>query len=328
LPIEHSPFVWIAFVVGVLLLLTLDIGVFHRRAHRIGFREAVVWSTGWVSLAVTFGIGVYFWLGSRPALEYATGYLVELSLSIDNLFVFAVILSAFGVPLPFQHRVLFWGIVGALVMRGGFILAGSALLHAFHWTIYLFAGLLIFAAIRVVKETEPGDPRDNWVLKTLGRFVPIVPEYHGQHFTIVRDGKRVGTALLAVLILIEISDIMFAVDSVPAILAITQDPFLVYSSNVFAILGLRSMYFVLGGVLDKFQYLRFGLALILGFIGVKLLVNEVYEIEVWWSLIFIVTVVSSSILVSLIVSRRAAKRPPYRYVTPPAAPKPGPSERH
>jgi tellurite resistance protein TerC len=287
----------------VLLLLALDVGVFHRRAHRIGFRDAVVWSAGWISLAVLFGIGVYLWLGTQSALEFATGYAVEFSLSVDNLFVFAVILSAFGVPLAFQHRVLFWGIIGALVMRGAFILAGSALLHAFHWTIYLFAGLLIFAAVRVIKESEPGDPRDNRILRVLGRFVPIVPEYHGQNFTIVRDGKRIGTALLAVLVMIEISDIMFAIDSVPAILSITKDPFLVYSSNVFAVLGLRSLYFVLGGILEQFRYLRFGLAIILGFIGVKLLASDLITIPVWTSLVFIVTVVAGSILFSIIAAR-------------------------
>jgi tellurite resistance protein TerC len=296
----HHPLVWSALIFGVLALLAIDIGIVHRRAHRITMREATAWTIVWISIALTFGVIVFFWLGSTPALEYATGYLIELSLSVDNLFVFAVIFTALGVPSIYQHRVLFWGIVGALVMRGAFIFAGTAFLHAFHWSIYVFGAFLIVAAVRIVRETGEANPADARILYWLSRVVPLTPHYHGSAFTIVQNGRRVATALFGALVLIEASDLMFAIDSVPAILAITRDPFLVFSSNAFAVLGLRSMYFVLSNVLERFHYLKFGLGIILGFVGLKLMISEVVHLPVWSSLLVMAVCIGASIAASLL----------------------------
>mgnify|MGYP001366470596 CR=1 FL=1 len=257
-----SPWLWAGFTVFVLLLLTLDLGIFHRRPHAISVREAALWTAGWVSLAAVFNIGVYLTAGSERGLEFTAGYLVELALSVDNMFVFALIFGWFAVPKAYQHRVLFWGILGALVMRLIFILLGSALLESFHWIIYFFGAFLIYTGFKILRERETHvDPEANLALRLLRRVMPVSSEYHGQRFTIVEAGKRVATPLLAVLVLIEATDLVFALDSVPAIFAITNDPFIVYTSNVFAILGLRSLYFALAGFLRQFHHLHYGLAL-------------------------------------------------------------------
>jgi tellurite resistance protein TerC len=295
----HHPLVWFGLIAGVLALLAIDIGVVHRRAHKIGMREATAWVVVWVTIATAFGVGVYFWLGSTAAVEYTTGYLIELSLSVDNLFVFAVILTALGVPEILQHRVLFWGIVGALIMRGAFIAGGTAFLHAFHWSIYVFGGFLILAAYRLLRESGGGKRADAKIIYWLSRVVPLSPHYYGSSFITVVDGRRVGTALLGALVLVEATDLMFAIDSVPAILAVTRDPFLVFSSNAFAVLGLRSMYFVLAGVLDRFHYLKYGLAVILGFVGLKLISSELIHLPVWTSLLVMAVALGASIALSL-----------------------------
>src|SRR3954454_18552110 len=236
---------WIGFSTIVLLLLGIDLLVFHRREHAVGMREALIWSGVWIGIALLFNAGVYHWFGSARAGEFLTGYLIEKALSVDNLFVFVVIFSFFSVPLALQHRVLFWGIVGALLMRGLFIALGAALLERFHGVIYLFGGFLVLTGIRMLFQKEQSvHPERNPVLRVFRRLVPSVPEYHGPRFTIVKEGKRFATPLLMVVTVVEASDIMFAVDSIPAVFAVTRDPFIVYTSNIFAILGLRALYFV------------------------------------------------------------------------------------
>lgn len=307
----HHPLVWGGFAAAILALLAIDIGVFHRRAHTTTMREATLWTVVWISLASSFGVLVYLWLGARPAIEYATGYLLELSLSVDNLFVIAVILGSLGVPQIYHHRVLFWGIIGALVMRAIFIFAGSALLHAFHWSIYLFGGLLLFAAWRLFRETgQHARPGGSRVLVWMARVIPMTPHFHGSAFFIKRNGRRVATALFAALVLVEASDLMFAIDSVPAILAVTRDPFLVFASNAFAVLGLRSLYFVLNGVLERFSYLKYGLALILGFVGLKLIGSDVVHLPVWSSLLVMFLALGGAILLSVLRPSRIGEPAP------------------
>ena len=296
-----SPWLWAGFTVFVLLLLTLDLGIFHRRPHAISVREAALWTAGWVSLAAVFNIGVYLTAGSERGLEFTAGYLVELALSVDNMFVFALIFGWFAVPKAYQHRVLFWGILGALVMRLIFILLGSALLESFHWIIYFFGAFLIYTGFKILRERETHvDPEANLALRLLRRVMPVSSEYHGQRFTIVEAGKRVATPLLAVLVLIEATDLVFALDSVPAIFAITNDPFIVYTSNVFAILGLRSLYFLLAGIMDSFRYLKVGLGAVLMFVGGKMALTDVYHMPIALSLGVIVALIGGSILLSLL----------------------------
>jgi tellurite resistance protein TerC len=309
---SQDPLIWAGLIVAILVFLAIDLGLAHRQVHTISMREALYWTGGWISLAVVFGALVYFWMGARSALEYATGYLLELSLSVDNLFVFAVIFTALGVPEIYRHRVLFWGIIGALTMRGIFIVSGSALLETFHWSVYLFGGLLVFAAIRMTRQSGHPHPGGAPALVFLARVVPMSPHYHGSAFITTINGRKVGTALLAAVVLVELSDIMFAIDSVPAILAVTRDPFLVFASNAFAILGLRSMYFVLSGVLNRFHFLKYGLAVILGFVGLKLMLSDVVELPFWSSIVVIVTCIGVSILASLIWTSDLAIEPETR----------------
>jgi tellurite resistance protein TerC len=290
---------WVGFNALILVLLALDLGVLGRKDHVIRFREAAVRSVIWVVLAVAFGLGIYFYGGSEAAIAYYTGYLIEKSLSVDNIFVMVVIFSYFGVPALYQHRVLFWGILGALVMRGTFIIVGAWLLNQFHFVIYIFGGLLVLTGIRMaVREEKPFDGEDNPVVKLVRRLVPLVPRYDGHKFFTIENGRRFATPLLLVLVLVEFTDLVFAIDSIPAIFAITTDPFLVYTSNVFAILGLRSLYFLLAGVIDKFRFLRFGLAFILTFVGVKMLIADKVHIPTATSLL----VVAGGIIVSVIAS--------------------------
>ncbi|MCU0724055.1 MAG: TerC family protein [Planctomycetes bacterium] len=278
--------VWYAgFTALVLAALVLDLGLFHRKASEVRIREAAIWTAVWISLAVLFGIGVFFWFGPKPGLEFFTGYIVEEALSVDNLFVFLVIFSYFSVPASYQHRVLFWGILGAMVMRGLFIFAGAALLSAFHWIMYLFGGFLILTSVKLLlQKDEEMDPSKNPVLRVFRRLVRSVPEYRETHFLVKEGGKWFATPLLAVLVTIETTDVVFATDSIPAIFGVTKDPFIVYTSNIFAILGLRSMFFVLSGMMGKFHYLKYGLSLILGLIGAKMIVFEIVHVGEEWKM--------------------------------------------
>jgi tellurite resistance protein TerC len=300
-----SPALWIGFTVFVLVMLALDLGVFHRKIHEVRVREALVWTGIWISLALTFNVGVYYWFGSERALEFLTGYVIEKALSVDNIFVFIVVFSAFGVPARLQHRVLFWGILGALVMRAIFIVVGAALLSRFHWVIYVFGAFLILTGIKLLlqRESEP-DPQRNPLFRLFRRVIPTVDTFREGRFTVVEAGKRYATPLLLVLIAIEATDIVFAVDSIPAIFAVTTDPFIVYTSNIFAILGLRALYFALAGMMDKFHYLKIGLALVLVFVGTKMLIAGAYKIPIVVSLAVILGLLGGSLLASLVRARR------------------------
>ena len=296
---------WVLFTVFILGMLALDLGVFHRDAHVVTKKEATIWSIVWILLALIFNAGIYHFSGPERALEFLTGYLIEYSLSVDNIFVFILIFSYFSVPESYRHRVLFWGILGALVMRGVFIIVGAALLHRFHWIIYLFGAFLVFTGIKMLlKEETAVHPEDNAIIKLLRRLMPITENYEGQRFFVFREGKRFATPLLVVLLTVESTDLIFAVDSVPAIFAVTKDPFIVYTSNVFAILGLRALYFLLAGVMDLFCYLRYGLGLILSFVGIKMMLADVYKIPIGISLGVIATILTLSIVVSLLFPRK------------------------
>ena len=265
---------WIFFNAFVLGMLALDLGVFHRRPREATVKEALGWSAMWIALALSFNLGLYFWLGPRPALEFLTGYLIEKSLSIDNLFVFLLLFSYFRVEGRYQHEVLFWGILGALVMRALFIAMGVTLIHRFTWIIYVFGAVLIYSGIQMALEKEKKiRPERNPVLKLFRRLMPVTETYEGGKFFVTRDGRRFATPLLVVLLMVETTDLIFAVDSIPAVLAITTAPFIVYTSNVFAILGLRALYFALAGVMGMFHHLHYGLALILAFVGTKMILS-------------------------------------------------------
>ena len=297
---------WIGFNIFVLAMLALDLGVFNRKAHAVTVREAGAWTAVWVSLALLFNVGLYVVAGPQAGLEFLTGYLIEYSLSVDNIFVFVLIFSAFSVPPKYQHRVLFWGILGALVMRGAMIALGVVLISRFHWIIYGFGAFLVFAGIRMFfsDEEDTVDLENNIVLRFVRRLFPVTDGYREQKFTVREAGRRMITPLFLVLILIEVTDVIFAVDSIPAIFAITQDPFIVYTSNIFAILGLRSLYFLLAGIIDRFVYLRYGLAVVLTFVGVKMLLVDVFHIPTIVSLGVIVGTLAVSIIASLMSSRR------------------------
>jgi tellurite resistance protein TerC len=292
---------WVGFTIFVLGMLALDLGVFHRSAHAVSLKEAGMWSAVWITLALVFNAIVYAFLGPEVGLQFLTGYLIEKSLSVDNIFVFVLVFSYFSVPAIYQHRVLFWGIFGALVMRAVLIATGAALIERFHWIIYIFGAFLVFTGIRMAfHKDEELHPEDNPVVKLFKRFMPVVPEYHGQRFFVRHLGKLAATPLFVVLLLVESTDLVFALDSIPAIFAITTDPFIVYTSNVFAILGLRALYFLLAGVMDKFRYLKIGLSVVLVFVGVKMLVEAIHiEIPITYSLGVIATVITTSVLASL-----------------------------
>lgn len=293
--------VWAGFGGLVLTLLILDLGVFHRRAHVIGVREALIWSAFWIGLSLLFNLGIYFWRGSETALEFLAGYLIEKSLSVDNIFVFLVIFSYFAVPGLYQHRVLFWGILGAIVMRGLFILAGVTLIERFHFLIYVFGGFLVFTGIRLGQERGRRiEPERNPVLRLVRRFVPVTEDYVDGRFFVRRGARLFATPMFIALVVVETTDVVFAVDSIPAILAITQDPFIIYSSNVFAILGLRALYFALAGILPMFRYLHYGLSAILIFVGIKMLVSDFYEIPVGIALGVVATILTASVILSIL----------------------------
>ncbi|MFZ4462828.1 MAG: TerC family protein [Bacteroidales bacterium] len=291
---------WIIFNVFVALMLALDLGVFHRKSHEVNIKEALIWTFIWIFLALIFNGIIYFWRGQQQALEFFTGYLVEKALSVDNIFVFIMIFSYFQIPTKYQHKVLFWGIIGALIMRVFFIFAGVALLEKFHFTIYIFGALLIFTGYKMFNHNNMKiEPDKNPVIRFFKRFMPVTPTLHEDKFFINNAGKRFATPLFLVLILIETTDLIFAVDSIPAILAITQDQFIVYTSNVFAILGLRSLYFALAGVVHRFWLLSYGLAIVLIFVGLKMIIIDFYKIPIEYSLLFIATVITGSVFLSL-----------------------------
>ena len=290
--ISGSTWLWLGFSFFIVFMLSLDLGLLNRKAHSIRYREAWIWTGVWVTLAMLFGYVVFRYQGSQRGLEFLTGYLIELSLSVDNLFVFILIFSFFKVPAKYQHRVLFWGVLGALVMRLTMIFVGAALLNRFSWIIYIFGAFLIYTGIKMFKQEESElHPEENPVVRLVTRFLPITDYYEEKRFFTRVNGKRAGTLLLLVLVVVEVTDLVFAVDSIPAIFAITTNTFIVYTSNVFAILGLRSMYFLLAGVIEKFHYLRVGLAIVLTFIGVKMLIVAAgIHIPIWVSLIFVAVV--------------------------------------
>ncbi len=306
---------WVGFNLFVLGMLAIDLGIFHRKSHAVSVKEASIWTGVWVSLALAFNAGIYFYWSalvpgsnysnSEAALAFFTGYLIEKSLSVDNVFVFALIFSYFAVPAVYQHRVLFWGILGALLLRAAMILAGAALIKEYHWIIYIFGAFLIFTGIKMALDKgEKLDPERNPVVKLVRKLIPVTQDYEGDRFFVRHAGKLMATPLFLVLVMIETSDLVFAVDSIPAIFAVTQDPFIVYTSNVFAILGLRSLYFVLAGVMDKFHYLKLGLAVILTFVGTKMILVDIYKIPIPVSLSVIVGVLAIAVVASLSRARK------------------------
>lgn len=298
---SESTILWGSFSLFVIGMLALDLGVFHRKAHAVSVREALTWTTVWIALSLMFNIFVYYYFDKDKALEFFTAYLVEKSLSVDNIFVMIMIFSYFRVPDAYQHKVLFWGIFGALVMRIIFIFVGIELIHKFHWLIYVFGGFLVFTGVRMVSgEDKPIEPEKNPLVKLVRRLFPVTDSYEQDHFFVKRDNRTWATPLFIVVVLIEATDLIFAVDSIPAIIAITDDTFIVYTSNVFAILGLRSLYFALAGIEKYFKYLKYGLAVILVFVGIKMCIVDFYKIPVEISLIVIAFLLALSMLASVI----------------------------
>ncbi|HEX9597117.1 MAG TPA: TerC family protein [Anaerolineales bacterium] len=305
-----SPLLWIGFTAFVLAMLALDLGVFHRKAHAVGHREALIWTLVWVSLAVSFNVWIFLRFGSQLGLEFLTGYLIEYSLSIDNIFVFIIIFRYFSVPAASQHRALFWGILGALIMRAVFILLGAALIENFHWIIYLFGAFLVYTGYKMVNGHDMEvHPERNPIVRLFQRAVPITSQYEGSRMLVRQRGRWMATPLLLVLAVIEGTDLVFAVDSIPAIFAVTRDTFIVYTSNIFAILGLRSLYFLLAGAMTKIQYLKIGLGAVLTFVGVKMLISEMYKIPILFSLGVIAGLLGAAVLASFIRPMRTASIP-------------------
>lgn len=299
------PLFWLFFGGIVLVLIVLDLFVFNRRSHTIRFREAVLWTCFWMGIALSFNLFVYGTMGARPALEFLTGYVVEQSLSVDNLFVFALILRYFGVPEAFLHRVLYLGILMAILFRALFIAAGVALLHQFHWIIYVFGAMLVLTGVRMMfQDDEELEPEKNPVIRLFRRIFPVTEHYEGNRFFVRRSARLWATPLFIVVLFLAVTDIVFAVDSIPAVLAITQDTFIVYTSNIFAVLGLRALFFVLAGVLNLFHHLRYGLAVILVFVGAKMLGSSFIEVPIGVSLGVIAGVLALSILASLLWPKR------------------------
>ena len=297
---------WIGFNVFVLGMLALDLGVFHRKAHVVTVKESIAWTVVWVTLALLFNLGIAHYMGDAKGLEFFTGYVIEKSLSVDNVFVFALLFSYFAVPPLYQHKVLFWGILGALIMRAIMIFLGAALIERFAWIIYVFGAFLILTGIKmIVKREEEIHPERNPIVRWFKKLIPVTNDYRGGKFFVRENGVRMATPLFVVLLLVEFSDLIFAVDSIPAIFAVTRDPFIVYTSNVFAILGLRSLYFALAGVMDKFHYLKIGLGVVLSFVGVKMLLGHTaWKIDTHVSLGVIVGILAISVIASLLRPRK------------------------
>ena len=305
-----SPWLWIGFNVFVLLMLALDLGVFHRKAHVVTFRESLAWTVVWVVLAMLFNLGVWHFGGSEKGVEFLTSYVIEKSLSVDNVFVFALLFSYFSVPPKYQHKVLSWGIIGALIMRAVMIGVGAALIEKFVWIIYIFGAFLILTGIKmIVKHEQEIHPERNPVVRWFKKLMPVTKDYREDRFFVRENGLRHATPLFVVLLLVEFSDLIFAVDSIPAIFAVTKDPFIVYTSNVFAILGLRALYFVLAGVMGRFCHLKTGLALVLCFVGLKMLAADVYEVPIGASLGIVATLLLGSVIASLLTPREAGEVP-------------------
>jgi tellurite resistance protein TerC len=309
-----SPLLWVGFLAFVLAMLALDLGVFHRRAHTVSMREALGWTAVWISLALVFGAGVWWQFGKNAGLEFLTGYLVEKALSVDNIFVFVLIFTALRIPPLYQHRVLYWGILSALALRAAMIFAGVALLERFHWLIYGLGVFLIVTGIKllVTRSTTDAGPSSGWLLRAVRRILPVSPELDGGHFVTRRAGqvgRWVATPLLLALVLVEVSDVIFALDSIPAIFGVTRDPFIVFTSNVFAILGLRSLYFALASVLGRFRHLKFGLGGVLAFVGAKMVLADRVPISPGLSLGVIALLLALSIVTSLLAGD-APERPP------------------
>jgi tellurite resistance protein TerC len=291
---------WITFAVVVVLVLTLDLGVFNRRAHAVKFKEALIWCSVWIGIACLFGLAVYLLLGSEKGIAFFTGYVIEESLSVDNLFVFLMLFTYFCVPQTYRHKVLFYGIIGAVIMRAIFILAGVALFEAVHWIIYVFGAFLILTGVRMgIKKEEEVHPENNPIFKFFCRHFPVTSDYRNGFFTVVEKGRRYFTPLFLVVLTLETTDVIFAIDSIPAVLAVTQDPFIVFTSNMFAVMGLRALYFVLAGFVERLYYLHYGLAVILVFLGFKMLLSDVFEVPTLASLGFIALVLIVSVLASV-----------------------------
>ena len=299
---------WIAFILFIMLMLAIDLGIFHRKTHAVSFKESLAWTVVWIGLAMLFCAVVYFWKGPEKSIEFLTGYIIELSLSVDNLFVFILIFSYFHVPLQYQHKVLFWGILGALVMRVIFIFAGVALINKFHWIIYVFGSIIIISGIKMLSQKDKKiEPDKNPVIRLVKKMLPVTNEYHGDNFFVkIQNGILAATPLFIVLVFVEITDLIFAVDSIPAILAITTDTFIVFTSNVFAIIGLRSLYFALAGMINMFRFLHIGLSFILIFIGLKMVCSNVYKIPIEYALVAVVSILLASIAASLIFKKKHA----------------------
>jgi tellurite resistance protein TerC len=308
-PIEIAWYHWVGFILAVLVFLALDLGVFHKKAHAVKFKEALAWTTVWCVLAVLFGISLIYKRSKEEAIEFITGYVIELSLSMDNIFVIALIFSYFRIPMQYQHRVLFWGILGALIMRGVMIGMGAALIAQAHWVLYIFAVFLVFTGIKMLFSKEEGvHPDKNPLIRLAKKFCLVSTELKGQNFTTIIAGRRALTPLFLVLLMVETTDLIFALDSIPAIFAVTTKPFIVFTSNVFAILGLRSLYFVLAGAIEYFRYLKFGLSMVLIYIGVKMLIAEWYHIGSLQSLVVVGGIISLAMVFSVAAAWRDRRR--------------------
>lgn len=304
----NDALIWVLFNIFVLAMLTLDLGVFHRKAHEVKLREALIWSGVWIVLALLFNLLIYFLHGTQSALEFLTGYLIEKALSVDNIFVFILIFSYFRIPAVYQHKVLFWGIIGALIMRAIFIALGITLIEKFHFIIYIFGAFLIFTGIRMaIQKDKELHPERNPVVKLFRRFMPITNSYEDGKFFKKVDGRSYATPLFVTLIIVETTDLIFAVDSIPAILAITIDPFIVYTSNAFAILGLRALYFALAGIMKLFHHLHYGLSAILVFVGIKMILTDVFKIPITLSLVIIAVILLISVIASLLYPKEQEK---------------------
>ena len=302
----HSLSLWVGFNFLILMLIAIDLGVLHKKSHVISVKEALIWSAGWIFISLTFNVGIYFWFGYESALQFLTGYLIEKSLSVDNIFVFAILFSYFKVKPEYQHKVLMWGILGALIMRGALIAVGTALISNFHWVIFILGAFLVYTGIKMAFQKEISvHPERNPVVNLAKKFIPMSNDYDGDKFVTVIDGKRIFTPLIVVLIVVEVTDLMFAVDSIPAIFAITTDSFIVYTSNVFAILGLRALYFALSGVLEMFHYLKYGLGLVLSFVGTKMLISEFYIISIPVALGTVAAILILSVIASIMIPAKS-----------------------
>lgn len=302
---EVNIYIWLGFLAFIFLILFIDLGVFHKNSHEVKIKEALTWSAVWIALALLFNLGIYYFMGKEKAIEFFTGYVIEKSLSVDNLFVFIMIFTFFQVEAKYQHKILFWGIIGALIMRAIFIFAGVGLINKFHWIMYIFGAFLLFTGVKMLfQKEETIDPDKNIVVRFFKRFFAVTNKNHGDNFFVKENAKIVATPLFIVLIMIEFTDLIFAVDSIPAIIAISKDSFIIFTSNVFAILGLRSLYFALAGITKYFIYLKYGLSAILVFVGIKMIGAEFFKLSSMLSLAIIVGILLISVLASVISDKR------------------------